>query len=137
MNKINNYNIQGQNKMPQKNVEFKINPLDINLAKIQYNLLSRCEMEVPENGDFAPIVEVFKSLDPTIDLSEIKVTCKYDINDSGIKNTNRILNAVIRKIGKEDNSIELFKGSKKELIEYLKKKDFFEVCKSNAIDDEG
>jgi hypothetical protein len=133
MNKVNSNNIQRLNKIPQNKIKFNINPLDINLAKIQHNLLSRCGLEVPENGDFAPVTETFKSLDPTIDLSEIKVICKYNKLDSDIKNTCRILCANISRIDKTEQYLELFKGTKKELLEYLNKKDFFAVIKNNAI----
>ena len=31
---------------------FEVKPLDINIAKAQYNLIERLEREVPEYGDF-------------------------------------------------------------------------------------
>lgn len=119
--------------MKNNNIGFEINPLDINLAKIQMNLAKRCEREVPENGDFAPVFESFKNQDPTINLSEIIITCKHNKNNPGTKNINRIL---LAKIAKKDNGIknmQLFDGTKKELLEYLNTQEFFKTCKSGCL----
>ena len=135
MNKIQNFNSHGQIKMENRNCSFEINPLDINLANIHMNLVNRCEREVPENGDFAPIIEKFKSLDPTRDLSEIKVICNFNKKNPGAKNTNRLLSAQIEKKDGSKKEIELFKGTKKELLEYLKTTEIFKTCKENCLDD--
>ena len=133
MTKIINY-IQGTPKVQNKKNEFEINPLDINLAKMEMNLIKRCEMEVPENGDFASVVESFKSLDPTLDLSNIVAECKYDKNNSGIKNSNRILQVKISKKNQNDTVLILFKGAKKDLLEYLSSKEFFANCKAASVE---
>jgi len=132
MDKINN-NIPEQKNMPENKINFEVNPLDVNIAKMQFNLLSRCEKEIPENGDFTPVIETFKSKSPRLDLSEIKIICHYDKQNPGIKDSNRILSANISKANKEDLNLELFSGTKAELLEYLKKQDFFKVCKLNAL----
>ena len=40
-----------------KVTSFELDPLDINLAKIQSNMTKRLEREMAEYGDFAPVVE--------------------------------------------------------------------------------
>ncbi|MBR5303905.1 MAG: hypothetical protein IKU37_03660 [Candidatus Gastranaerophilales bacterium] len=134
MDKKINFIPQGQIFMGNRKVSFEVNPLDINLAKIQMNLSERCEREVPENGDFATILERFKSLDPTIDLSEIIISCKYDKNNPGIKNVNRILSAKIFKQNGQIKDVQLFNGTKKELLEYLNTYEFFEICKLSCLE---
>ena len=128
MSKINN-NIYGQDKM--ENIQFEAKPLDVNIAKMQYNLLLRCEKEVSDNGDFALIKESYNNSDSRVNLSKIEAFCKYDKDNSANENNNRILFAVISKPNSKDKIIELYKGNKKGLLEYLKKRDFFETCKSN------
>lgn len=135
MYKIQNFNTNEQIIMNKKNNTFEVNPLDVNLAKIQMNLSSRCEREVPENGDFSPIIEIFRSSDPTRDLSEIKVICNFDKKNPGVKNTNRLLSTQIEKKDGSKKEIELFKGTKNELLDYLKTTEFFKICKENCIGD--
>lgn len=133
MNKINKIIPQRKTFMNDNSTLFEVNPLDVNLAKIQMNLIKRCEREVPENGDFAPVVESFKSLDPTIDLSEIIVKCQYDKNNSGLKDVNRVLTANISMRNGKTKDISFFSGTKKELLEYLNEKDFFKTSKANCL----
>jgi hypothetical protein len=119
--------------MSQNNIKFEINPLDINIAKIQHNLILRCPLEISDNNEFTQIEETYKSLDPTLDLSEIKVICEYNKNDSTAQKNKCILYLTISKKGKNDLSLELFNGTKQELMEYLNRKDFFAVIKSNVL----
>lgn len=134
MDKIKKITSQEPIFMAKKKILFEVNPLDVNLARIQMNLSKRCEREVPENGDFATILESFKSLDPTINLSEIIISCKYDKNNPGIKNANRILSAKIFKQNGQIKDVQLFNGTKKELLEYLNTNEFFEICKFSCLE---
>ena len=106
MNEINN-NMQGHSVMSDKKISFEVNPLDVNLAKIQYSLISRCEREVPENGDFAPVVEEYESKDPTKDLSNVKICCEFNRKNPGIKNSSRNLTLTFynRDKSKQENKI--------------------------------
>ena len=109
--------------------------MDVNIVRMQCDMLSRCEREVPENGDFAPVVETFKNLsDKFKNLVEIKVVCERDKADTDKKKAGRVVRAIITKRNPVDNlDIELFKGTKAEVLEYLDTRDIFEVCKPNAI----
>ena len=61
----NNYNNQ--------KIKFEVNPLDVSLAEIQFNLLKRLEREMPEYGDFAPVIEKYESKDPTKNISTVRI----------------------------------------------------------------
>ena len=115
-----------------KKTSFEVNPLDINLAKIQMNLISRAEREIPKDGDFAPIYEEFCSKDPTLDLSTIKVVCRHQ-KGSEKKNNIRYIEAISknRAMTKEKSKV-LCKGTKEDILKYLKDTDIFEECKKLA-----
>ena len=132
--KILSNNFKG-NSMKKDNVKFEVQPLDLNIVKMQCNMLSRCEREVPENGDFAPVFETFKNQSPLLEnLAEIKILCENDKEDTDKKRTGRVLRAIITKRNPKDNlDIELFKGNKSELLEYLNTREIFDVCKPNAV----
>lgn len=119
-------------KKMNKKADFEVNPLDVNIAKMQYNLLSRLEREMPENGDFAPVIEQYFSKDPTLNLSEIKVTCS-NVKDKSAKNTTRALEVLCSdKSGSKEIKKLLAKGSKKDILEYLNTTDFFAAIKNTV-----
>jgi len=119
-------------KMSIGKTNFEINPLDINIAKIQQKLLSRLEREVPENGDFAPVFEEYKSKDPTLDLSTLKVICKY-IKDNAPKKDTRALEIICtEKSNNNERARTLTQGTKKQILEYLNGSDYFNTCKKFA-----
>lgn len=107
--------------MSDKNMDisFCINPLDINLAKMQFNILKRYENEVLSVGNFSPLVEEYLSKDPTLDISLIKVICRYSTEKI------RVLELLI------DNKTQirqechiLCEGTKEDIFSYLQKTDF-------------
>ena len=62
MNNIKILNIKTIAENMKKKVQsFELNPLDISIAQMQMNLQKRLPLEVPEHGDFAPVVEKFVS----------------------------------------------------------------------------
>ena len=97
---------------------FEINPLDINIAKIQFNLINK----IKNDDIISDIVEVFESKDPRLDLSEIKVICTKDF----------ILKAEFLYKNISAKSVNLFSGTKEQLLTYLSGKDFFDTCKNCA-----
>ena len=134
MEKINlNRNIVQKNSNSQfKKSSFQVNPLDINLAKMQYNLISRLEREVPENRDFAPVIEQYCSKDPTLNLDSVKVVCRHFQDDSPKSDTRCLEVCCVNKGHTAQKTQQLCKGKKSEIRAYVKQPDFFESCKSMA-----
>lgn len=141
-NKIfNNKNINeiintGRNIKNMNKPKFEVNPLDINIAKMQFNLQNRLEKEVPDYGDFAPVVEKYNSKDPTKNFSEVKVLCKHLKEDKTNKQRALELNVTDKKT-LDEYSYTLAKGQKNDIIDAIHDNKFFEVCKNviNQIDE--
>lgn len=120
-------------KMQNDKPDFEVNPLDINIARIQMDLLSRLEREVPENGDFAPVYEEYQSKSPILDLGSLKVVCKYVKDDSPKKETRSLEAIRTEKGNNKESSIVLKKGTKQEILEYLHNNvQYFNTCKKFA-----
>lgn len=111
---------------------FEINPLDVNIVRMQHNLLKRLEKEMPENGDFAPVFEEYQSKDPTLDLSEVRVVCKYVKDDSPKKDTRMVEITCKDKSKCNERTKTLIQGTKKDIMEYLKGAEYFNTCKKLA-----
>lgn len=124
LNKLNNF---ANNLKPYKN-SFEVNPLDVNIAKIQFNLINRLEREIPEFGDFASVVENYESKDPTLNISTVKVLCKK-FND---KIRSLELHVQDRARINEYNYI-ITQGEKAEILKAVNDKNFFEECKSVVL----
>ncbi len=120
-------------KFKSRDVKFEVEPLDVNLAKLQFNLTKRVEREVYEHGDFAPLVEKFESKDPTLDISTIKVVIRKSDNDSPKKKLRVIELHVNDKAGLNDYVYTLKEGEKKDIVEAVNKRAFFFTCKSVAM----
>lgn len=121
-----------------KKVGFELNPLDMNIAKMQFDLQKRAIREIPEHGDFAPVIEKYLSKDPTLNISQIEIFCKF-LNKDVPKKTQRTLEInVADKSGLNTYNYVLATGDKNEIIEALNKNNFLEICKSVALSvDEG
>ena len=116
-----------------KKVGFEINPLDVGIARIQFNLQKNLERLIPEHGDFSPIVEKFISKDPDIDISEIKVMCRFLNVDAPKKNLRNIELYITDKAGINTYRFIVAQGEKKDMLDAINNKHFFEVCKSVAL----
>lgn len=125
------------NKMPdtgRKKSSFEVNPLDMNLAKIQYNLINRLEREVPEYGDFAPVTEKYTSKDPTRKIGDIIVQCSH-VKDSETKKDRSLDLTVYNRFNPEEfYTHNIVTGNKKEILETVNQIDFFETCKKVSLD---
>jgi hypothetical protein len=97
-------------------MNFEINPLDINIAKIQFNLINKLN----NSNENSYIIETFENKDPRLDLAIIKIICT----------NNTVLKAEFSYKNNESHNIELFNGSKEKLLEYLQGKAFFDTCKN-------
>ncbi len=129
---LNNINIKGTPKMHEK---FEIMPLDINLEKIQKKLKKRCEFEVPEYGDFAPVVEEYTNKDSSLDLGDVKVVCRKPPKDIEDHNKKRFLEVVAnnRARTKEYSSI-ILSGTKEELMKKLETPGYFLQFKKAVLE---
>lgn len=124
LDKLNNF---ANNLKPYKN-SFEVNPLDVNLAKIQFNLTKRLEREIPEFGDFAPVVENYESKDPTLNISTVKVLCKK------FSDKVRSLELYVQDRARvnEYNYI-ISQGEKDQILKAVNGNNFFEECKSVVL----
>ena len=112
--------------------EFEVNPLDINIAKMQFNLKNRCDIEVPEVGIFNVVEEIYESKDPTLDLSTIRIIYKNKLKDTNVKE--RYLVLVIHNSSKTVKKEKvLIKGSKNEINSYINSQKFFKDVKHNLL----
>lgn len=112
---------------------FEVNPLDVNLAKIQFNLTKRLELEIPPHGDFAQVVESYISKDPTLKISAIEVICKKSNIDSP-KQKLRTLQLKVTDKTKNSYIYEIASGEKKDILEAINNTTFFETCKTLILD---
>jgi len=108
--------------------EFEVNPLDINIAKIQFNLKNRCDIEVPDMGIFNVVEEIYESKDPTLDLSNIRIIYKNKVKDASSKE--RYLVLVVQNSSKTVQKEKiLIEGSKSEINNYINTTKFFRDIK--------
>ena len=134
MLKVKNNILLKKTNMENKKSSFEVNPLDVNIAKIQHSLINRLEREMPEDGDFAPVVERYISKDPTWDLSMVKVSCRHvkENGNSASKKQRCVEASCSNRAGTCEISKILATGNKKQIIDYVKDVQFFEQCKDLA-----
>ena len=106
------------------NISFEINPLDINIAQIQHKLISKFNVEILRVEKFEPVVEVYESKDPTLDLSDISVSCRQ-CND----NVEIVINLFNKNKTKSYEQI-IFRSTKQAVFEYLNSAKYFTDVKS-------
>ena len=115
-------------------ITFGVRPLDINIAKVQYNLIGRLGREVAECGDFNPVIEKFSLKSPRMRVGEVQITCLPSKESE--TNVGRILKLTVFDRSNPQNNLmsELFSGNKQEIINAVKDKSFFEKIKSVILD---
>ena len=129
MNPINNINVNKFVAEAKNEITvFELDPLDINLAKIQHNMTKRLEREMPEYGDFAPVVEKYESKNPEMSISTVKITCEHD-KKSISKKLRKIGLYVTDKTRLNEYQCTLKKGYKSDLMEYVNDEEFFNSAK--------
>lgn len=116
--------------MNKKEYSFDALPLDINIAKMQFNILRYVEKEILNEENFKSITESYKNKDARVGIDEIKISCKY--SDTSTYEVIVAICAVSSKIHCEQ---KLFCGTKEELMKYLKDSDkqFFSKVKELAL----
>lgn len=99
-------------------VEFEINPLDINLAKIQFGLINDFSAEVIN----LPIEKSFENHDYMLKFENLTVRCFFD--------ENKKINLEVEVGGKDKKYFyTLKKGKKAEIYEYLQTQTFLFAIK--------
>ena len=105
-------------------LSFQVNPLDINIAKIQFNLIKKFEAT---NVEF-PVKEEFESKDPTLNISNVIVTCEK------ISENNINLDMTVWDKNKEKEYKYTYKsGTQEQIDEAIKDKTFFMACKELVL----
>ena len=135
MNNIKILNIKTIAENMKKKVQsFELNPLDISIAQMQMNLQKRLPLEVPEHGDFAPVVEKFVSKDPTMNISSVKIVCKKSDKEAPKQKLRTLEISIESKTGADVYKCVIADGDKKSITDIVKEKDFFTLCKTIALD---
>lgn len=126
------YNMDNAKKVNNNAPAFEVMPLDVNVANMQFELRKRAELEVPENGDFSPVVEKYENNDQRVEISDIKAICRCSEKD---KDEREIVVEITNRANTLLYNYSLFSGSKKQLLEYLDSKDnaFFKTIKQFAL----
>ncbi len=119
--------------LKKQQASFEVDPLDVNIAKIQFNLLNRLEREVPEYGCFAPVIEKYTSKNPDLNIGDIIVKCSH-VKDSLSKLDRTLdLTVVDRFNPNKQMNLNIAKGTKKDVMESVKQREFFAICKNAAL----
>lgn len=120
---------------------FCLNPLDVNLTKMQYNLIERMKVEGPIDGvPFSPITETYTSENPLREYGEIRIIIYKDKNSL----TGLYYIADISVWNKESNfstTWHLYRGEWEDMMKFIDGKaytggrnwNFFSLCKANAL----
>lgn len=120
---------------------FCLNPLDVDLTKMQYNLIERMKTEAPSgNVPFEPIVETFTSKNPEREYGDIVVIIYKDEQSfTGLYYIADII--VCEKQGDFVVNWHLYRGEWEDMVKFIDGKaytgkrnwDFFSLCKANAL----
>lgn len=120
---------------------FELNPLDVNLTKIQYNLIEKMKVEGPiVDFPFSPIVESFTSKNPEREYGEIVVAINRD-GDSLTESYFIVDIYVLNKAADFFTFDRLYRGKWEDTMEFIEgnaytgrnKWKFFPLCKANAL----
>ncbi len=101
-------------------IKFEVQPIDVNIALMQFNLQKRCLNEVPEHGSFAPVIEEYTNKDYRVNINRIKTVCCSNSED---KNKRDLVVSIDNPARTKEYSCLLFSGTKQEILEYLKNQD--------------
>lgn len=96
-----------------KDIDFDVDPLDMGLAKIQYQLIKKINLN-------NTITETFENQNPMLEISWIEI----------VYNSQKLEIIVHNKAKTNQYKHTLISGSKPEIVEYLNSKKFFINCKN-------
>lgn len=120
---------------------FELNPLDVNIAKMQETLLTRMKTEGPVEGiTFLPITELYTSENPLREYGDICIMIYKDENSlTGLYYIADIF--VWDKQGNFSTNRHLYRGEWEDMVKFVNGKvytgrgdwNFFTLCKANAL----
>ena len=120
---------------------FCVNPLDVNLTKMQYNLIERMKAEGPVEGvPFSPIAETYTSENPLREYGEICIMIYKD--EDSLTGLYYIADIYVwNKEGNFSTTRHLYRGEWENMMKFIDGKaytgernwDFFSLCKANAL----
>ena len=120
---------------------FELNPLDVNIAKLQETLLARMQTEGPKEGTtFSPISEMYTSENPLREYGDICIMIYKDENSlTGLYYIADIF--VWNKQGDFSINRHLYRGEWEDMMKFVDGKvytgrgnwNFFTLCKANAL----
>ena len=111
----------------KRNLNFEVTPLDINIVKIQVELIKELDGIQNRAEDFR-FEHRFESLNPTLDLSDLEIFCYHNTNSSASEKHVLEVNAFSKKRDKKSYKTERF-DSFEELYEAIDDKSFLSFCK--------
>ena len=116
---------------------FAVNPLDINIIKIQERLIGRMKDEVPVNGCFKTIVEEYTSENPLREFGRMTIVVREGMRENGYD----VVMTVYSKDGLFFTSSIIYHGNWEQVCKFVGstpssavfKWDFFSSCKAHAL----
>ena len=106
-------------------LSFEVDPLDINIAKVQFNLIKTFSSDNLE----LPVSEKFENNDPTLKISEVNVCC----NEDKSAENNLILDAEVIDKTEKKYVYTLKTGNKSDIAAYLDNKEFLFAIKELVL----
>ena len=116
---------------------FEIDPLDVNLAKMQKQFLDRIKNESPANGSFEPISEEYVSRNPEREYGRMAIVIRERHRGAGFE----VVMTIYSKDGQFLTSTVICHGDWELVCRFMDsyphsvdfKWDFFSSCKANAL----
>ena len=108
---------------------FEVNPLDVNLAKMQHALLERVPKELYLNKQANSVEEKYESHSPQLEVSTIMVDCSRSGNDTSYNLWLTVYDKEHRRIHEQ----RLASGSDLQINTYLESSDFVPTCKGYVL----
>ena len=125
MNKINKQNINKSNFESVKPKSNEVKTMKKSLEKLINNIRLRAEREVPEYGDFAPVLEEFKNFDKTLEASDFMLKIVKPPKNIENHETLRYIELTAYKLPLPYKVTKLVgRGSKEEILKQLDQPDF-------------
>jgi len=103
---------------------FEVNPLDINLARIQFNM----QNTISSTKGNENIREVYESKDPTLNISFVE--CVYLINGDNCQ----IILIVTDKSGLNKSEHNIILSSKQNVVDFIYSREFLFTCKKIILE---
>ena len=108
---------------------FEVNPLDVNLAKMQHALFERVPKELFLNKQANSVEEKYESHSPQLEVSTIMVDCSCSGNDTSYNLWLTVYDKEHRRIHEQ----RLASGSDLQIKTYLESSDFVPTCKGYVL----